>query len=411
MPVEVIMPKIDMDMTTGTIMVWHVAEGSRVEKGKPLFDIETDKAAMEVEAPDNGILHHPLAIGNEVPIGQTVGWLYAEGEAVGRAPSSGAPATCAPDPDETPPPVITPSAPAPAVAGNRIRATPVARKIAADKGIDLAEVKGTGPHGRIGKADMLAVVRKSPAPDSTPVPASRSILQMYRGREFDEIALDGIRRTVAARLTEAKQTIPHFYLRGEVNADALLKLRNEMNEVLAPRRIKLTVNDFIIRACALALHQVPDANTVWAGDRLLRFTRADITVAVAVDGGILTPIIRDADLKSLPALSTEMKELAARARGGKLKPTECTGGVLSISNLGMFGVDEFDAIINPPQSAVLAVGACRRRTAVGEDGKPCIASTIRLTLSVDHRSTDGALGAGLMKTITAGLERPMALLV
>ncbi|MEM6325116.1 MAG: 2-oxo acid dehydrogenase subunit E2, partial [Pseudomonadota bacterium] len=237
-----------------------------------------------------------------------------------------------------------------------------------------------------------------------------TVIKMYEGRAFEEVALDGMRRTVAARLTEAKQTIPHFYLRRDIALDALLALRSQVNKQLEDRGVKLSVNDFIIKACAIALQQVPDANAVWAGDRILRLTPSDVAVAVAVDGGLFTPVLKDAEIKTLSALSTEMKDLAGRARDRKLAPHEYVGGAFAISNLGMYGIDNFDAVINPPHGAILAVGAGAKKPVVQDDGSVGVATIMSVTLSVDHRVIDGALGAELLAAIKANLENPMAML-
>ena len=233
---------------------------------------------------------------------------------------------------------------------------------------------------------------------------------MYQDREYAEIPLDGMRKTIAARLTEAKQQIPHFYLRRDIRLDALLKFRSELNAQLADRGIKLSVNDFIIKACANALQQVPDANAVWAGDRILRLKPSDVAVAVAIEGGLFTPVLRDSDKKSLSTLSAEMKDLATRARDRKLAPHEYQGGSFAISNLGMFGIDNFDAVINPPHGAILAVGAGVRKPVVGKDGDLTVATVMSVTLSVDHRVIDGALGAELLQAIVDNLENPLTML-
>ena len=420
MPVEVIMPKVDMDMASGKIMVWHVAEGQKVEKGAPLFDIETDKAAMEVEALGSGILHHPAEAGSDVAIGQPIGWLYAEDEDVGSAPDSIDQVTTVeeiPTVEQAEPETKATDSFAPVI--DKIRATPLARRIAKQRGLDLSSIVGTGPRGRIGRSDVEAFESVEQTQESffthqitppAPAQASDGVMAAYAGRDFVETPLDGMRRTVAARLTEAKQNVPHFYLRRSIEIDGLLDLRASMNEQLADRDIKLTINDFIIKACAVSLQQVPQANVVWAGDRVLQFQRSDITVAVSVDGGLFTPVICDADTKSLASLSGEMKALAVKARDKKLKPDEYTGGSLSISNLGMFGVEDFDAIINPPQAAILAVGAATQRKLLSKSGEERLATVMRVSLSVDHRTVDGALGAQFLAAIVENLENPFAML-
>jgi pyruvate dehydrogenase E2 component (dihydrolipoamide acetyltransferase) len=241
-------------------------------------------------------------------------------------------------------------------------------------------------------------------------PSAAQVLKMYEGREIEEVSLNGMRKTVAARLTEAKQTVPHFYLRREIRLDALMAFRSQLNKQLEARGVKLSVNDFIIKACANALQAVPDANAVWAGDRIIRLKPSDVAVAVAVDGGLFTPVLQDADRKSLSSLSAEMKDLAGRARDGKLKPHEYVGGSFAISNLGMFGIENFDAVINPPHGAILAVGAGVKKPVVGKDGELAVATVMSVTLSVDHRVIDGALGAQLLQAIVDNLEAPMLML-
>ncbi|MDE3120215.1 MAG: 2-oxo acid dehydrogenase subunit E2, partial [Paracoccaceae bacterium] len=319
-----------------------------------------------------------------------------------------------------------PAAPAPAAPtanGQRVFASPLARRIAADKGLDLTKIAGSGPHGRIVKADVEAATAapqaaaaaptQAPAATSAPAPQSASaetVKKMFADRAYVEVTLDGMRKTIAARLTEAKQTIPHFYLRRDVKLDALMAFRAELNAKLASRGVKLSVNDFIIKACALALQAVPDCNAVWAGDRILKLKPSDVAVAVAVEGGLFTPVLRDADQKSISALSAEMKDLAARAKTRKLAPTEYQGGSFAISNLGMFGIDSFDAVINPPHGSILAVGAGVRKPVVAEDGSLGVATVMTMTLSVDHRVIDGALGAQFLQAVVENLENPVAML-
>ena len=312
--------------------------------------------------------------------------------------------------------------PATAPAGTRVFATPLARRLAVEKGIDLSTIAGSGPHGRIIRADLDTAPTKSAAPApqvmpatvpavSAPVGASAdAVMRLYADRSYTEVPLDGMRKTIAARLTEAKQTIPHFYLRRDVKLDALMSFRAQLNAQLSTRGVKLSVNDFIIKACALALQSVPDANAVWAVDRVLRLKPSDVAVAVAIEGGLFTPVLRDADQKSLSSLSAEMKDLATRARARKLAPQEYQGGSFAISNLGMFGIDSFDAVINPPHGAILAVGAGVQKAVVTGDGTLGVATVMTLSLSVDHRVIDGALGAELLKAIVENLENPMAML-
>ncbi|MEN8740865.1 MAG: 2-oxo acid dehydrogenase subunit E2, partial [Phaeobacter gallaeciensis] len=309
--------------------------------------------------------------------------------------------------------------------GSRIFASPLARRIAADKGLDLAAISGSGPRGRIVKADVegatatpkaeaqpaAAPATAAPAAAAAPAgPSADAVAKMYEGRDYEEVKLDGMRKTIAARLSEAKQTIPHFYLRRDIQLDALLKFRGELNKQLEGRGVKLSVNDFIIKAVALALQSVPEANAVWAGDRVLQMKASDVAVAVAIEGGLFTPVLQDADMKSLSSLSTEMKDLATRARDRKLAPHEYQGGSFAISNLGMFGIDNFDAIVNPPHAGILAVGSGVKKPVVGADGELKVATVMSVTMSVDHRVIDGALGANLLAAIVENLENPMVML-
>ncbi len=427
MPIEILMPALSPTMEEGTLAKWLVKEGDTVSSGDVMCEIETDKATMEFEAVDEGVIGKILiADGTEgVAVNTAIAVLLEDGESADNIGSTPATAPKAAPVVEAAAPAEK-SAPAPAAPvasdGTRVFATPLARRIAADKGLDLADVKGSGPRGRIIKADVeglskadapkaAAASASAPAAATMPAgPATDTILKMYADREFEEIKLDGMRKTIAARLTEAKQTVPHFYLRRDIQLDALMAFRGQLNKQLEPRGVKLSVNDFIIKACALALQQVPDANSVWAGDRTLKLKPSDVAVAVAIEGGLFTPVLKDAELKSLSALSAEMKDLAARARDRKLAPHEYQGGSFAISNLGMFGIDNFDAVINPPHGAILAVGAGTKKPVVGTDGELSIATVMSVTLSVDHRVIDGAMGAELLNAIKDNLEAPMTML-
>ena len=432
MPIEILMPALSPTMEEGTLAKWLVKPGDTVKSGDLLAEIETDKATMEFEAVDEGVIGELMvAAGTEgVKVNTVIAMLLVEGEKAGAAPAA-KPTPPAKAEEAAPaaptPPVRADQGPAqaPAQKGTRVFATPLARRIAADKGLDLTAVAGSGPHGRIVKTDVenatasaaptLAAVAPAPAKPAAPVGAfptglsTETVLKMYADRAFDEVKLDGMRRTIAARLTEAKQTIPHFYLRRDIRLDALLKVRTELNAQLESRKIKLSVNDFIIKACALALQSVPDANAVWAGDRILKLKPSDVAVAVAIEGGLFTPVLRDAETKSLSALSTQMKDLAARAKTRKLAPAEYQGGSFAISNLGMFGIDNFDAVINPPHGAILAVGAGVPKPVV-TNGQIEIATVMSVTLSVDHRVIDGALAANLLNAIAGNLENPLGML-
>ena len=434
MPIEILMPALSPTMEEGTLAKWLVKEGDTVSSGDIIAEIETDKATMEFEAVDEGTIGKIIVPeGSEgVKVNALIAVLLEDGEEASDAVLSSASADDAGDkaaatavsaepatPNAEPSTAPAPAAPA-ASDGTRIFASPLARRIAADKGLDLSALTGSGPHGRIVKADVLAAgsapAKPAPAAVSAAAPApapavsSDAIAKIYADREFTEIPLDGMRKTIAARLTEAKQTIPHFYLRRDIKIDNLLSFRGQLNKQLEARGVKLSVNDFIIKACALALQTVPAANAVWAGDRVLQLTPSDVAVAVAIEGGLFTPVLKDADQKSLSSLSAEMKDLATRARSKKLAPHEYQGGSFAISNLGMFGIDNFDAVINPPHGAILAVGAGVKKHVIDEEGQVSVATVMSVTLSVDHRVIDGALGAELLQAIIDNLENPMGML-
>ena len=438
MPIEILMPALSPTMETGTLAKWLIKEGDSVQSGDVIAEIETDKATMEFEAVDEGVIGKIYVDeGTEnVAVNSAIAVLLEDGETAEDLASAGGSKTPAPESDkpQQPEPSAEPSKPsstdtsaapqtsnAPALKGNRVFASPLARRLAAETGVDLASLQGSGPHGRIVKADVEAAQGQptgavSPAPASAPAampagPATETILKMYQGRDYQEIQLDGMRKTIAARLTEAKQTVPHFYLRRDIKIDRLLMFRADLNKQLAARDVKLSVNDFIIKACALALQSVPSANAVWAGDRVLQLTPSDVAVAVAIEGGLFTPVLQDAEQKTLSQLSAEMKDLAARAKDKRLAPHEYQGGSFAISNLGMFGIDNFDAVINPPHGAILAVGAGKKRPVVNADGDLEVATVMSVTLSVDHRVIDGALGAELLQAIVDNLENPIAMLV
>jgi len=433
MPTEILMPALSPTMEEGTLAKWLVKEGDTVSSGDLLAEIETDKATMEFEAVDEGVVGKILVTeGTEgVKVNSPIAVLLAEGESAAdidnASEAKAAPATKDTPKTEAAPEAAPNAAAAPAApvtdSGDRVFASPLARRIAKEKGLDLGQIKGSGPKGRIVKADVEAAepgkaAASAPAAEAPKAaaaampagPSAETVMKMYEGRAYEEVKLDGMRKTVAARLTEAKQTIPHFYLRRDIRIDALLKFRGQLNAQLEARGVKLSVNDFIIKACALALQQVPAANAVWAGDRMLRLKPSDVAVAVAVEGGLFTPVLKDAEMKSLSALSAEMKDLAARARERKLAPNEYVGGTFAVSNLGMFGIDNFDAVINPPHGAILAVGAGVKKPVVGADGEVTVATVMSVTLSVDHRVIDGALGAELLQAIVDNLENPMAML-
>ncbi len=445
MPTEILMPALSPTMEEGTLAKWLVKEGDTVSSGDLLAEIETDKATMEFEAVDEGVIGKIMvAEGTEgVKVNAVIAVLLMDGESADDIGAASAPKAAA---SSNAAPADAPKAEEPAKGygrdgdaaqgdkaparkdGDRVFASPLARRIAADKGLDLSGIQGSGPKGRIVKADVenataqpkaaasAAPAAKADAPAAAKSaamasgPSTEQVIKMYDGRPFEEVKLDGMRKTIAARLTEAKQSVPHFYLRRDIVLDDLMKFRAQLNKQLEGRGVKLSVNDFIIKACALALQQVPEANAVWAGDRTLKFTKSDVAVAVAIEGGLFTPVLKDAEMKSLSALSSEMKDLATRARDRKLAPHEYQGGSFAISNLGMFGIDNFDAIINPPHSAILAVGAGAKKPIVGKDGELAVGTVMSVTLSVDHRVIDGALGANLLNAIKDNLENPMTML-
>ncbi len=428
MPITITMPALSPTMTEGNLSRWLKKEGEKVAPGDVIAEIETDKATMEVEATEEGVLAKILVPeGSEgVPVNTPIAMLLEEGEdasaleavtaaaapapAPTPAPTVEAPAT-APAPEaasRSPAPAAPPAPSAPATEGERIFASPLARRMAARAGIDLRGIRGSGPHGRIVKADIerilagaeAAVPAAEKAPAAQPAPPAAAC---------EEIPLSTMRKVIARRLTEAKRDIPHFYLTIDCALDALLDMRKRLNE-RPGAEYKLSVNDFVIKAAALAIREVPDVNASWGGDRLYRYRDIDISVAVAVPGGLITPVVRKADQKGLATISAEMKDMAARAREGKLLPEEYQGGGFSISNLGMYGIREFAAVINPPQACILAVGAGEKRPVV-RDGALAVATMMTVTLSVDHRVVDGALGARFLQAFKTLVEDPLALLL
>ena len=426
MPTEILMPALSPTMEEGTLAKWFVKEGDSVVSGDLIAEIETDKATMEFEVVDEGVIKKILVPeGTEnVKVNSPIAVLLEDGEELPNASVSPQPIANTSQENATPEvaavaekPVHNPTL---AASGTRVFASPLARRVAAEKGLDLSQVLGSGPHGRIVKADVIAArpvvpavlsVSANQAITAPNAMTSDAVVKFYQDRETVEVSLDGMRKIIAARLTEAKQTIPHFYLRRDIKIDALMAFRAQANGQLEVRGIKLSVNDFIIKACAMALQSTPAANAVWAGDRLLQLSASDISVAVAIEGGLVTPVLKDADQKSLSVLSAEMKDLAVRARGKKLAPNESQGGSFSISNLGMFDIDNFDAVINPPQSAILAVGAGKKKPVVGPEGNLTVATIMSVTMSVDHRAVDGVLGAQLLDAIVKNLENPISLVV
>ncbi len=438
MAINITMPALSPTMEEGNLAKWLVKEGDAVSAGDVIAEIETDKATMEVEAVDEGTVAKILvAEGTEaVKVNAVIAVLAEEGEDVSDA-AQAEPAPAAPPAAAEPPAAANgsggqpPAAAAPAPAaptapagGPRVFASPLARRIAREGGLDIAAVAGSGPHGRIIKRDVEAALAGGAAPaaatapataPTAPAPASDdATLKLFEEGSYELIPHDGMRKTIAKRLVESKQSIPHFYLTIETELDALLKLRGELNGA-APTKddkpaYKLSVNDMVIKALALALRDVPDANASWTEAAMVKHKHADVGVAVAIPGGLITPIVRRAEEKPLSVISNEMKDFAARARERKLLPHEYQGGSTAVSNLGMFGVKEFSAVINPPHATILAVGAGQQR-AIVRDGAVATATMMSVTLSTDHRAVDGALGAQLLAAFKGYIENPMAMLV
>ncbi len=447
---DVLMPQLGETVAEGKITKWFKSAGDAVQPGDNLFEIETDKVSMEVPSTTAGVLAEiRVGTGEVAPVGAIVAVISGEAGAAALSPTE---RTSAPPKSPASPPrvasagaasvpTVAAAAPAPSgpvkldpffevrtpernygparLAGGTVT-TPLARRLAADAGIDLARVAGSGPHGRIVARDVAEATAGGAARPAAAAagagPTAEQVKALYRDTPFEEVPLDGMRKTIAARLVQAKQTIPHFYLTADVEIGRLLALREEANAAAPKDRdgnpaFKLSVNDLLIKAWAAALQRVAAANAVWAEDRILRFKHSDIGVAVAIEGGLLTPIIRQAETKSLSAISNEMKEMAARARAKKLKPHEYQGGASAISNLGMYGIREFAAIINPPQATILAVGAARRQAVETADGGVAFASMMSVTLSCDHRVVDGVVGAELIAAFRGLAEQPVTMLV
>ena len=449
MSINITMPALSPTMEEGTLAKWLVKEGDSVESGDVIAEIETDKATMEVEAVDEGVIGKILvAEGTEgVAVNSVIAVLLEEGETdVADAGDVASPVLTASTPASEVPvqrenleaeagsssrTAVQPAAVTPAVASTekpstRVFASPLAKRIAGTNGLDLTAMTGSGPHGRIVKRDVEAALAASPvqrnqapapaaATSSTRTLASSSVdaraLADAADLPYEAVRANGMRKTIANRLVEAKQTVPHFYLTLDLNIDPLLALRKDINASLEARGLKVSVNDLVIKAAAMALMDFPSANASWNGDEILYYQRADVSVAVATDGGLITPIIQDANNKSLTEISAEIKDKAERAQSGKLLPQEYQGGTFSVSNLGMFGITQFDAVINPPQGAILAVGAGEKRPVVQADGSLGVATMMTVTLSCDHRVVDGAVGAQWLQAFKARIEKPLSMLV
>ncbi|AHG45277.1 branched-chain alpha-keto acid dehydrogenase subunit E2 [Rhizobium leguminosarum bv. trifolii CB782] len=447
MPINITMPALSPTMEEGNLSKWLVKEGDTVKSGDVIAEIETDKATMEVEAVDEGtVAKLVVAAGTEgVKVNALIAVLATDGEDVAAAASgagSAAPAKAeaAPAPKAEAAPAKAEAAPAPAAAaasvsadGNRTFSSPLARRLAKEAGIDLSGVAGSGPHGRVVKSDVEAAVAgggakaapapaaaapqaaAAPAPAAAPKGASEeAVLKLFEPGSYELVPHDGMRKTIARRLVESKQTIPHFYVSVDCELDALMALRAQLNDA-APRKdnapaYKLSVNDMVIKAMALALRDVPDANVSWTDNNMVKHKHADVGVAVSIPGGLITPIIRKAEQKTLSVISNEMRDLGKRAKDRKLKPEEYQGGTSSVSNMGMMGVKNFAAVVNPPHATILAVGAGEQRVVV-KNGEMAIATVMSVTLSTDHRCVDGALGAELLQAFKGYIENPMGMLV
>jgi pyruvate dehydrogenase E2 component (dihydrolipoamide acetyltransferase) len=430
MSINILMPALSPTMTEGKLAKWHVKEGDTVKSGQVVCEIETDKATMEVEAVDEGKVGRlVVAEGTEgVKVNAVIAVLLEEGEtevpkdaaAPAAAPAAAKPAPAA-APAAAPAPAAPKAAPAaapapqPAVAsgGARIFASPLAKRIAAEKGLDLSRIKGSGPNGRIVKADVESAKPGAAAPAAAPAPRAAppaGAQPVFVAPGDTRVPHTSIRKVIARRMLESKQTVPHFYLTVDLEIDALLAARQAINAVAEKRGAKVSVNDMMIKACAKALRDHPECNASWTEDEMIQYGAVDISVAVATDRGLITPIVRSADMKGLAQIATEMKDLAARAKTGKLKLDEFQGGGFTISNLGMFGINSFSAIINPPQAMILAVGMGEER-AVVRKGQMVVRNMMSCTLAVDHRVVDGAMGAQYLQTLRAYVEQPASMLV
>ena len=447
MPINILMPALSPTMEKGNLANWLKNEGDKVKAGDVIAEIETDKATMEVEAVDEGTLAKIVVPEGtaDVPVNQVIAVLAGEGEDVksaaagakgapAAAPKPQAAAAAAPAPKAAATPAATPApkpaavpAAQPQTSGNRTFASPLARRLAKDAGIDVSRIQGSGPHGRViardidaaksGKGLRAATPAGAPsaAPSVAPTMSDQQVRALFEDGSYEVVPHDGMRRTIAQRLTQSTQTIPHFYLTIDCNIGRLLAAREEINAASPKDKdgkpaYKLSVNDFVIKALALALQKVPDANVSWTETGMLKHRHSDVGVAVALPGGLITPIIRKAETKSLSAISNDMRDLVARARNRKLKPNEYQGGTTAVSNLGMYGIKDFTAVINPPHATILAIGAGEER-AIACNGKIEAAHMMSVTLSCDHRAVNGALGAELIGVFKALIENPVMMVV
>jgi pyruvate dehydrogenase E2 component (dihydrolipoamide acetyltransferase) len=436
MSIDILMPALSPTMEEGTLAKWHVKVGDTVKAGDVIAEIETDKATMEVEAVDEGVVEAILVdAGTEnVKVNALIAKLAGEGESPAPPPAKAAPAADAPKAAPAPAAPVqaagetaAPAKPAPAAAptGDRVFASPLARRLASAANLDLKSIAGTGPHGRVVKADVEAAQKggapaakaapaSAPAAGSTAAAAPRAHLSLEQqgipAGSYDLVPLDGMRKTIARRLTDSFRDVPHFPLVIDLEIDALLAARAKINHLLEGQGVKVSVNDIIIKACAVALKRVPEANASYTPEGIAMHHHADIAVAVAIDGGLITPIVRAAETKGLAQISAEVKDLAARAKSKKLKPEEFQGGTFSVSNLGMFGIKQFASIINEPQGAIMSVGAGEQRPVV-KDGQLAVATVMTVTLTCDHRVVDGAIGAKFLAAFKPLIEEPLTLLV
>ena len=448
MPINILMPALSPTMEKGNLARWLKKEGDAIKSGDVIAEIETDKATMEVEAVDEGVLAKIVvpAGAQDVKVNELIAVIAGEGEdasavaagggapkapAAPQAPAASAPAAAAPAAATAPAAAPGPAAPKAAANGaGRVFSSPLARRLAKEAGLDIASIAGSGPHGRVVERDVKAAIagggaKKAPAPQAAaaapsapaiaPGMSDETIKKLFEAGSFEEVPHDSMRKVIARRLVEAKQTIPHFYLTVDCKLDALLAAREAINAA-APKNkdkqpaYKISVNDFVIKALAMALQRVPEANVTYTENTMLKHRHSDMAVAVSIPGGLITPVVRKAELKGLAAISNEMKDLAARARARKLAPHEYQGGSAAVSNLGMFGIKNFSAVINPPHACILAVGAGEERVIV-EKGQMKVATMMSVTLSTDHRAVDGALGAELISAFKDLIENPVGMLV
>ena len=420
MPIEVILPKVDMDMSTGTIAGWHKSEGEFVHEGEALFDIETDKAVMEVESPGTGTLAFvSVQTGDEVSVGHVVALLFEEGEDITAPAQLSGPAaapTAAETVDPQPPVGTADTTEETLPKETAARATPLARRVASMLAIELQSIRGSGPRGRISASDVAASAKQqiklSPNPAAAASCAGRARKTADRlGLAYSSEPVSRMRSAIESRLTASKSTVPHFYLHADVELDALLALRSQINATQQSAGARcVSINDLLVKSCAMALHMVPEANVSWDGDQIIKYKDAHISVAVAVDGGIVTPVLRYAQTKDIQTIASELGELVSRARAGRLPDSDCQGGSFSISNLGMHGVKSFDAIINAPESMILAVGQGSRQFIPDDDDKPRAATVMNVSLSCDHRVVDGVLGARWLRSFKMTVESPAAVM-